>query len=104
MKHPVTDGETETQRGAGICPGPPSQTVVPLGFGPKSEFIQSKDVRDGTPVRTDSKVRLGEGKQPTHSQISGQNQRLPPTHILEMLHLHRQPRETHKAGVANSSV
>lgn len=101
MEHPVTEGDAETQRWVRACPGPPSPSAIPLCFGSKSEFVKSKDVRAGTPIRTGGKGRLREAKRPV-SQTAGWNQSS--THDLEVFHLQRQPRRPHKAGAANSST
>lgn len=83
----MTERETESQGGAGTCPGPPSASVVPLGFGPKSAFVQSHDIRARTPVRTDGKVRLREDGRVGPEAVSHP--------APEIFHLQRQPKEPH---------
>lgn len=93
LEHSGTERETETQRRAGTCPGPPRAPAVPLGFRPKLEFIQSKDVKSQNPRKDRCEVSLREDRKPGQGHTAGWDQGPSPTQLWRRSHLPRQPRE-----------
>lgn len=53
-------------------------SAVPLGFGPTSEFVWSKDEGAGALVRTGGQLKLRDGRQPVWGHTVGGTRGCPP--------------------------